>query len=217
MKVIILGATGLIGSGVLDECLDDDRVEKVTAILRTKADRNHPKLKQIIHKDFLDYSKIEEQLTGLDACFWCLGDSEGNTEEEYRKIVKNFALVAAKSLLKVNPNITFIFISGAGTKIDSSMIWARVKAETEIELGKLDFKNQYNMRPALIRSENGVKPRQLSYRILVPIVSLFLRLWGSKYIIGNRQIGKAMINLTESGSEEITWENKEMVTLAKRV
>jgi hypothetical protein len=216
LKVLLFGANGLVGSGVLDECLDDERVETVTAVLRRGFDRHHPKFDEIIHGDFQDYSSIEDKLKGYDVCFWCLGiaQSQAKNESHYELITKKYTLAASAILKKLNPDITFIFVSGAGTKVNSRQMWARIKGETEAELGKMGFRNQYNIRPAVIRSVNGLKPKLLSYKI-ASILNPVFRLFFPNYNITNRQIGKVMIRLALEDSDLKTLENSDMLNLIK--
>src|SRR5580704_10903248 len=140
MKVLLFGATGMVGQGVLRECLLDPDVESVVSIGRGATGRQHPKLRELLHANFLDFSAIENQLSGFDACFFCLGvSSVGMREEDYRRITYDFAMAAARTLARLNPNMTFVYVSGTGT--DSSehgrTMWARVKGQTENALLRL--------------------------------------------------------------------------------
>src|SRR5271154_4507742 len=146
MQVLLFGATGMVGQGVLRECLLDSGVEGVVSIGRAATGQQHPKLQDLVHRDYLDFSPIEGQLAGFEACFFCLGvSSAGMTEENYRRVTYDFTLAAARTLAKLNPGMTFIYISGAGT--DSTghgrTMWARVKGKTENDLLKLPFHAAY--------------------------------------------------------------------------
>ena len=149
MNVLLFGASGMVGQGVLRECLLDPEVISVLSIARSSTGQQHPKLREIVHKDLVDFSSIESELSGLDACFFCLGvSSAGMSEENYRRVTYDITLAAAETLVKLNPEMTFVFVSGAGT--DSSergrMMWARVKGQTENALLRLPFKTAYMFR-----------------------------------------------------------------------
>ncbi len=184
MKVILFGASGMVGQGVLRECLLDPEVKTVLSIVRSSTGQEHAKLREIVHKDFFDFSAIESELAGFDACFFCLGvSSAGMSEENYRRVTYDIALAAAKTLVKLNPDMTFVFVSGAGT--DSSergrLMWARVKGQTENALLRLPFKAAYMFRPGVIVPLHGIKSRTMLYRVpyavLGPILPLLQRLF----------------------------------------
>ena len=212
LKVIIFGATGLAGSGVLDACLDDPKVEKVTAILRKNTGRKSSKLKEVIHTDYLDYTAIEDDLKDHNACFWCLGISQSQTKDEaiYKKISREFTLAGAEILSRLNKEMTFIYISGAGTNIDGRMMWARVKGETEKELGSYGFKANYNFRPAMIYSTNEYRHSLWAYRMFALLVPITKRLVPSQHI-SSFEVGKAMINVTLRGSDKNILENRDLL------
>src|SRR5579863_720907 len=168
MNVLLFGATGMVGQGVLRECLLDPEVERVLAIGRTSCGQQHKKLRELLRKDFSDYSGVENELTGFDACFFCLGvSSAGMTEEAYRRVTYDLTLAAAQVLAKLNPDMTFIYVSGAGT--DSSehgrTMWARVKGKTENDLLRLPFHAAYMFRPGVIRPLHGIRSRTKLYRL----------------------------------------------------
>src|SRR5258708_13286133 len=154
MKIIMFGATGMVGQGVLRECLLDAGVESVLAVGRSPTAQRHAKLSEIVHDNFLNYSAIESQLTGYDACFFCLGvSSVGMDEERYRHLTYDITLAAARTLAKLNPQMVFVYVTGRGT--DSSekgrLIWARVKSKTKNHFLKLPFKTPFLFRPAGIQ------------------------------------------------------------------
>ena len=156
-KVIITGATGMVGKGVLLECLDHSSIETVLVIGRTPLGIEHPKLKELIHTDFTDFSEIENLISGYDACFFCLGVSAGGMKEDaYKRVTYDFALSLAKTLVKINPAMTFNYVSGEGT--DSSekgkSMWARVKGKTENDLLDLGFKQAYMFRPGSLKKSS---------------------------------------------------------------
>ncbi len=196
MNVVVFGASGMIGYGVLLECLDDDGIASVTTVGRRAVDVEHPKLSQIIHADFKDFSAIEDQLAGFDACMWCLGvSSAGMSNDRYREITLDYTMAAAEVLSQRNPEMTFCFISGASTDRNSRQHWARVKAETEDRLADLPFKAVYNFRPALIQPMRGATSTIASYRmtyaLLRPLYPLLKRV--TKYVTSTPEVGRAMI------------------------
>lgn len=216
MRVLLFGATGMIGQGVLRECLLDPGVESVVAVLRntlqSKAGgQQHPKLRELLHKDFLDFSPIETELSGFDACFFCLGvSSTGMSEENYQRITYDFTLAAARPLAKLNPSMTFIYISGAGADSSErrgymgrrSSMWARVKGKTENELLRLPFQAAYIFRPALIIPLHGIQSRTRLYRVFYVLLGPLLPLFKGrfpKYVTTTEQIGRAMLKIARDG------------------
>ncbi|MEP6567976.1 MAG: epimerase, partial [Mesorhizobium sp.] len=162
MKVILFGATGMVGQGVLRECLLDPGVEAVLAIGRGPTGQHHAKLREIIHADFFNWSEIESQLTGFDGCFFCLGVSSiGMAEEKYRHLTYDLTMAAATTLARLNPGMTFTYVTGQGT--DSTelgrVMWARIKGKTENDLRKLPFKAAYMFRPGGIQPLHGVRSK----------------------------------------------------------
>jgi hypothetical protein len=210
ISVIITGPTGDAGSGVLDACRKDPRVKKITTISRKPLPFNDAKIAQIIHNDFLDYSEIEDKLGGQDACYWCLGVSQSKVrkKEDYTRITYGFTMAAARVLDRLNPGMTFCFLSGMGTKQDSRMMWARVKDKAEIDLGRFNFK-LYNFRPAFIHPIKGRKSHYLSGRILYPFIKN-----SKKMMVEADEFGRAMINATLYGYDKHTLENVDIRDLA---
>jgi uncharacterized protein YbjT (DUF2867 family) len=216
MKVILFGASGMVGQGVLRECLLDPEVATVLSIVRSGTGQQHEKLREIIHKDFFDFSSLESELSGFDACFFCLGvSSAGMSEENYRRVTYDIALAAAQTLVKLNPNMTLVFISGAGT--DSSgrgrIMWARVKGQTENALLRLPFKAAYMFRPAVIVPLHGIKSRTMLYRVpyavLGPILPLLKRLF-PKYVTTTEKLGRAMLIAAKRGAPKTILENSDI-------
>src|SRR5204863_5923892 len=167
MNVILFGATGMVGQGVLRECLVDPDVEQLLSIVREPSGRSEPKLRELVHRDFFDFSPIENDLAGYDACFFCLGvSSAGMKEADYRRVTYDITLAAARVLARLNPNMTFIYVSGTGT--DSSekgrSMWARVKGKTENDLLRLPFKAAYMFRPAAIVPLHGIRSKTKLYQ-----------------------------------------------------
>jgi hypothetical protein len=213
IKAIITGTTGMVGEGVLHECLLHPDVESVLVINRKSCGVEHPKLKEVIHKDFSDLSSIEDQLSGYNACYYCAGvSSVGKKEDEYKRITYDLTLSFAKTLIKLNPEMTFCYISGVGTDSTESgrSTWARVKGKTENDLIKLGFKAAYVFRPGYIQPTKGLKNTYKMYKILAPIYPL-IKLLFSKYATTLKEIGLAMINVTLYDSEKKVLECKDIV------
>jgi uncharacterized protein YbjT (DUF2867 family) len=205
MKVILFGATGMVGQGVLRECLLDASVESVLAVVRSPTGRRHAKLRELLHDRFLDYSAIESQLAGYDACFFCLGvSSVGMGEGRYRHLTYDITMAAAKMLSKLNPGMVFVYVSGRGT--DSSehgrLMWARIKGKTENDLLKLPFKAAYMFRPAGIQPLHGIRSKtawvQAIYVAAAPVLTLLNRV-APKYMTTTEQVGRAMIRVARDG------------------
>jgi uncharacterized protein YbjT (DUF2867 family) len=216
MKVILFGASGMVGQGVLRECLLDPEVTTVVSIVRSRTGQQHPKLREIVHKDFLDFSSLESELSGFDACFFCLGvSSAGMTEENYRRVTYDITLAVAQALVKINRDMTFIFVSGAGT--DSSehgrTMWARVKGQTENVLLRLPFKAAYMFRPGVIVPLHGIKSRTMLYRIpyavLGPILPPLKRLF-PKYVTTTENLGRAMLVAAKRGAPKPVLESSDI-------
>ncbi len=217
IKAILTGATGMVGEGVLHECLQHPAVETVLVIGRRPCGVVHPKLKEVIHADFHNLLSIENKLSGYNACFFCLGvSSVGMKEPEYTHLTYNLTMHVAETLVKLNSTMTFCYISGAST--DSSekgkMMWARVKGRTENDLMKLPFRQVYNFRPGIIEPTKGLKntlPYYKYFMWLLPII----RTVAPNYISSLKSIGLAKINAVTNGYEKQILEVKDINTLAK--
>jgi len=205
VKILLFGATGMVGQGVLRECLLDPGVESVVSIGRVTTGLQHPKLRELMHNNFLDFSAIEDELSGFDACFFCLGvSSAGMNEDDYQRITYGFTIAAARTLSRLNPAMTFIYVSGMGT--DSSergrSMWARVKGKTENELLRLPFHAAYMFRPGVIVPLNGVKSKtrlvRAFYVLFAPLLPLSNTLF-PKYVTNTEQIGRAMLKVARQG------------------
>jgi len=216
MKVILFGATGMVGQGVLRECLLDPRVEAVLSIGRNTTGQPHPKLTERVQKDLFDYSEDEVRFKGYDACFFCLGiSSAGMKEADYRRITRDLTLAAAEPLARLNPGMTFIYVSGTGT--DSSekgrVMWARVKGETENALLKLPFKAAYMFRPGIIRPLHGIRSKTPLYRafyVLAAPLLWFLGAVSPRLLTTTEQVGRAMINTALNGAPKILLEGADI-------
>lgn len=205
MNAILFGASGMVGQGVLRECLADPAVEKVLSVGRSLTGQQHPKLREIVHANLLDLSPIERDLTGFAVCFFCLGvSSAGMTEARYATVTYDLTLSVAKTLAKLNPAMTFIYVSGQGT--DSSehgrTMWARVKGKTENELLRLPFKAAYMFRPGFILPTHGVKSKtmlyRLAYAVATPLYPLLKKLIPNS-VTTNEQLGRAMLHVAMHG------------------
>ena len=216
MKVILLGATGMVGQGVLRECLLDPEVETVLAIGRNASAQEHEKLHEIVHKDLPDLSAIEGELSGYDACFFCLGVSAvGMNEEAYRRVTYDLTISVARTLAKVNPAMTFIYVSGAGT--DSTergrMMWARVKGKTENALLPMPFKAVYMLRPGYIQPLHGVRTKTRWYGAVYAMMAPLYPVWKllfPKYVTTTECVGRAMLNVAKRGAFKSVVENQDI-------
>jgi len=220
LKVIITGATGMIGEGVLYECLHHPEVEKVLVISRNPCGYSHPKLTEIIHVDFSDISSLKDKLTGYNTCYFCLGvTSLGKDEAEYTKLTYTLTLNFASVLASLNPDMTFCYISGAGT--DSSekgrTMWARVKGKTENDLTKLPFRQVYHFRPGGIEPFLPLKPSQTYYKTYKYLKWLFsiVKVIAPNAVITLKDLAAAMINVSLVGYQKNILEVKDIRIIAK--
>ena len=216
MKVILFGATGMVGQGVLRECLLDPGVASVLAVGRSPTGQRHAKLNEVVHDNFLDYSAIESQLTGCDACFFCLGvSSVGMDEERYRHLTYDITLAAARPLAKLNPQMVFVYVTGRGTDSTEQgrLMWARVKGKTENDLLKLPFRAAYMFRPAGIQPLHGIRSKtawyQAVYVIAAPLLTLLNRI-APKYMTTTEQVGRAMIKVARDGYPKPVLESEDI-------
>jgi uncharacterized protein YbjT (DUF2867 family) len=220
MKVILFGATGMVGQGVLTECLEHADVETVLCVGRQPCGVTHPKLKEIVQADLYDYAGIENQLTGYGACFFCLGvSSAGMKEEAYHHVTYDLTLAAANALVRLNREMTFCYVSGAGT--DSSekgrSMWARVKGKTENALIALGFKATYLFRPGFIQPMKGVRSRTAMYRAVYAVMGPFFPVWKTllpAYLTTSVNVGLAMIHVAQSGYSKPFLENRDINQMA---
>ena len=219
MRVILFGATGMVGAGVLHECLRDDRVSEVLAVLRTSSGKSHPRLRELIRTDFLDYRDAHESLRGFDACFFCLGvTAVGKTEEEYYRLTFDITLAAARMMAELNPGSTFCYVSGQGT--DSSekgrVMWARVKGKTENAILQLPLK-AYMLRPGYIQPLGGIKSKTRVYRVfyslMAPVFPVLKRLTPN-LVTTNETVGRSMIQLAARGYEKRILEVRDINRIA---
>jgi uncharacterized protein YbjT (DUF2867 family) len=218
MKVIVFGATGMIGAGALIECLDDPDVEQVLAIVRRPTGREHDKLVELVHDDFADYGSVEDQLTGYDACLYCLGISAaGLSEEQYRRITFDFSIAAGEVLVRLNPQMRLCFISGAGTNIDSRQMWARVKAEAENAMLALPWKSAHMFRPGIIQPVKGVTSGVTSYRVMYALIGWSLPLFrkiAPGLVTTTEILGRALIRVGRDGHPKSILESADINEIA---
>jgi uncharacterized protein YbjT (DUF2867 family) len=220
MNVILFGATGMVGQGVLRECLLDPGVHQILSIVRAPSGQQNAKLREFVHANFFDYSAIESQLTGYDACFFSLGvSSAGMDEAKYTHLTYDLTLAAATTLARLDPQMTFLYVSGAST--DSTergrTMWARVKGKTENALLQLPFRAAYMLRPGLIQPLHGIRSKtklyQFVYSALTPILSL-LKSAFPKSITTTQELGRAMLNVAKHGYPKPILETADIVRAA---
>ena len=223
MKVILFGATGMIGQGVLRECLLSPDVQLVQTIGRSATGGNNQKLREIVRQDLFDYSGMTADLTGFDACFFCLGvSSAGMKEEDYERVTYGITLAAAKTLAPLNPDMTFIYVSGMGTDSTEQgrVMWARVKGKTENALLRLPFKAVYLFRPAGIQPLHGIKSKTKLYRMMYAFSATlcpFLNANFPHYLTTTEKVGRAMINVTMRGYPKKVLETQDINSAATTI
>lgn len=209
----------MVGQSALRECLLDPDVNNVTSVVRTPTTPTNAKLRELVLPDFTNYSAVETELTGLDACFFCLGvASSGMSEADYTRITHDFTLAAATTLARLNPSMTFVYVSGSGT--DSTergrIMWARVKGKTENDILKLPFKAAYMFRIGFIQPLHGIVSKTKSYRIFYQVLSPILPLLRSLFprqILTTEQVGRAMILVAKNGFPKPVLESKDISSL----
>ena len=220
MRVLMFGATGMVGQGVLRECLLDDEVAFVQTVGRTPTGMAPPKLRELLHQDLWHYGAIEGELTGFDACFFCLGTpSSGKGEEEYTRVTYDLTMAAAQTLARLNPHMTFVYVSGAGA--DSSeqgrIMWARVRGRLENALLRLPFRGVYIFRPGVIQPLHGIQSKTKSYRLLYrllgPVLPLLRRAFPGR-ITTTERIGRAMLRVARYGADKQILESHDLEELS---
>ena len=221
MKVIITGCSGMVGKGVLLECLDAPEIQEVLSLGRRKLNLSHPKLKELVIDNFEDYSAVQEQLKGYDACYFCLGiSSAGMKEAEYSKITYDFTLALARTLVQLNPQMLFTYVSGAGTDSTEKgrSMWARVKGKTENDLLSLGFRQAVMFRPGMIIPERGIKSQTKSYQFMYDnfmwLVKL-IRFISPNSVVTTTDIGRAMVYLLNRKSEKKILSPGDILSISK--
>ena len=217
IKVILFGATGMVGEGVLDEALNHAEVESILLISRKPCNVKHEKLRELLHRDFVDYTTIEDRLRGYNACFFCLGvTSLGKTEEEYRRLTYDLTMAAARTLSRLNPTLVFCYVSGAGTDSTEQgrSMWARVKGKTENDLMKLPFKAAYAFRPGYIKPTAGLRNGFAFSKALAPLYPV-LKLLFRKYVCTLEDVGLSMIHAAANGYPKRILECEDITQFAR--
>ena len=217
MRVIVTGATGMVGEGVLHECLQHPDVEHVLVINRKPCGVSHPKLKEIIHQNFQDITPIESQLTNYDACFFCLGvSSVGMKEPQYHRLTYDLTIHVAETLSRLNSGMTFCYVSGSGTDSTEKgkRMWARVKGRTENKLMQLPFKKAYMFRPGFMKPTEGMKNTLKGYGLFAWMYP-GLRSLFPNFVCTLKEVGVAMINVVNKGYSKNIIEVADIVALAK--
>ena len=216
MKVIIFGATGMVGQGVLRECLLDRDVEAVLTVGRSATGQVHDKLREVVQRDLGDLGPIEDALAGYDACFFCLGVSSlGMKEADYRRVTYDLTLAAAEILARLNPGMTFVYVSGASTDSTEKgrAMWARVKGATENALLRLPFRGAYMFRPGYIQPMHGIVSRTRFLRVLYALVAPLYPLWRRlfpRYVTTTERLGRAMLAVARRGAPKPVLENDDI-------
>jgi uncharacterized protein YbjT (DUF2867 family) len=218
VKVIVFGATGMVGQATLAQCLGDPGIDSVLVVGRSTVGRRHDKLREILHRDFWDFTALADAFAGVDACFFCLGVSSVRMKEpDYRRITKDITLAAADVLVKASPDVVFVYISGMGT--DSTehgrVMWARVKGETENALLAMPFRG-YAVRPGFIQAVGDIQSKTRLYAIGYRVVGWLypvLRRVFPKYVIRSDELAQAMIELASQRPEKRIWESADLRTL----
>ncbi|MGC4119523.1 MAG: epimerase [Myxococcales bacterium] len=220
MRVVLFGASGMVGQGVLRECLLAPDVEQILSVGRRPTGQTDPKLRELLHQDFLDYAPIEAELAGYDACFFCLGiSSAGMSEADYTRITYDFTLAAAHALLRQSPGLTLVFVSGQGTDASEKgrSMWARVKGRTENALLAMPFKARFMFRPGFIRPMHGIVSRTPLYRVLYaalsPLYPVFKAL-GPGMFTTTEAVGRAMLEAARHGAPKAVLETADINALA---
>ena len=218
IRVIITGATGMVGEGVMHGCLENPAVEAVLIVNRKPSGCEHPKLKEIVHTDFFNFSAIENELSDYDACFFCLGISSiGVKPDEYFRMTHTLTLHVAQTLSRINPAMTFCYVSGAGTDSteEGRSAWARVKGKTENDLVKLPFRRVFNFRPGFIKPTEGLKNMQSLYRYFGWLFPIGRALY-PKGFCTLTELGLAMIYVTLNGFKKKVIEGDDIILIAAK-
>jgi uncharacterized protein YbjT (DUF2867 family) len=220
MNVVVFGASGMVGQGVLRECLQDPAVTRVLSIVRRRTGDTHAKLRELVHEDFHDFTAIAGDLAGQDACFFCLGvSSAGMKEPAYRRVTYDLTLAAARALVAASPQAAFIYVSGAGTNARGRSMWARVKGETEDALRALPFRAVYLFRPGFIQPRHGIRSKTRLYRFFYAVLGPLYPVWRTLLpglVSTTDQVGRAMLEAARHGAPDPIVDNRAMNRLAAK-
>ncbi len=219
MKIIVTGATGLVGAEVLRQAILDETIEEITAIVRRPLTLQHPKIKTIIHQNFLDYSTLSDVIKKHDAFLWCLGISQSQvSKEEYQTITYDYTIAAANAVEKVNPEMTFLFLSGMGADSSekSKTIFARVKGKAENALLKMSFKKLFIVRPGGIKPIHKNPNTAFSNKMMIPFFPI-LELLYPAMVISSVQLAKVIVHIAKNGSKKQLMENTFLKEIAKNL
>ncbi len=223
MRVLLFGATGMVGRGVLRECLQAADVELVQTIGRTASEQQHPKLRELVRPSLLDLDDVAAELSDFSACFFCLGvSSAGLTEARYTEVTYDWTLAVARLLARLNPQMTFVYVSGAGT--DSTergrSMWARVKGKTENALLRLPFKSVYLFRPGVIQPLHGIRSKTGSYRwfytLSAPLLPILRALFPAR-VLTTENMGRAMLAVARRDASRAVLESRDIYAIASAV
>lgn len=221
MKVVVFGASGMLGAGVVLECLDDPRVDEVVTVVRASLGSSHPKLREHVRADFLDYADGPAELRGCDACFYCLGvSSVGMSETAYHRITYDMTIAAADAVQAGSPDVTFCFVSGAGSDATERgrIMWARVKGKAENAVLRMGPR-AYVFRPGFVQPRRGVRSKTRLYRVtyamISPLYPALARLWPNG-LTTTEHLGRAMIRVATSGHDGRVLESADINALAAR-
>lgn len=222
MKIVLFGATGMLGQGVLRECLRDPDVRQVIVIGRSATDAHHEKLRETVQPDVTDLARLEPELRDAEACFFCLGvSSAGMTEERYTRLTYDLTMSVARQLADINPAMTFVYVTGMGTDSTEQgrSMWARVKGRTENALLALPFRSAYMFRPGLVQPGTGIRSKtklyHVAYVVLAPVLGLLRRLFPNQ-VTTTEEIGRAMIAVARAGYERPILESRDIRAAADR-
>lgn len=221
MRVLIFGATGMVGQGVLREALGASDVELVQTIGRAPTGQKHPKLREVVHAEMWHYESVQAELADFDACFFCIGVSAaGMGEKAYTHLTYDMTLAAAQALARCNPRMVFVYVSAAGA--DSSetgrIMWERIRGKTENALLKLAFRAVYIFRPGMIQPLDGIQSKTAAYRIFYTLARPLLPLLRSalpRQVLTTRQVGQAMLAVVRSGAQKRVLESADISMLGK--